>query len=109
MIGLSLPLRLHPALVVGHLDPAVRHLPDAQHLEHQDSKRPDIAPEQTVYTYLKSQIVSKKSSQAGEFPHEESLWSGPLDRKLLIDHAHPAWWEGQPKICHLWKHIVSRL
>ena len=53
MTGLSLPLRLHPALVVDHLDPAVRHLPDAQHLKHQDSKRPDIAPEQTVYTNLK--------------------------------------------------------
>ena len=45
LIGLLLPLRLHPTLVVLHLDLSVRHLPNAQHLEHQDSKRPDIAPE----------------------------------------------------------------
>ena len=45
MIGLSLPLGLHPTLVVGHLDLAVRHRPDAQHLKHQDPKRPDITPE----------------------------------------------------------------
>ena len=45
MIVLSLPLGPHPTRVVGQLDLAVRHLPDAQHLEHQDSKRPHIAPE----------------------------------------------------------------
>ena len=41
----SLPLSFQPLLVVGHLDTAVGHLPNAQDLEHQDSKRPNIAPE----------------------------------------------------------------
>ena len=57
MTGLSLPFRLHPALVVDHLDPAVRHLPDAQHLEHQDSKRPDIAPETHSYKPVRLKLV----------------------------------------------------
>ena len=62
MIGLSLPLCLHPTLVVGHLDPAVRHLSDAQQLEHQDPKRPYITPEtqfpvnRPVYRFV---LVSK--------------------------------------------------
>ena len=62
MIGLSLPLCLHPTLVVGHLNPAVRHLSDAQQLEHQDPKRPYITPEtqfpvnRPVYRFV---LVSK--------------------------------------------------
>ena len=45
----SLPLSFQPLLVVGHLDTAVGHLTNTQDLEHQDSKRPNIAPE---YKYL---------------------------------------------------------
>ena len=45
----SLPLSFQPLLVVGHLDTAIGHLPNAQDLEHQDSKRPNVAPE---YQYL---------------------------------------------------------
>ena len=45
----SLPLSFQPLLVVGHLDTTVGHLTNTQDLEHQDSKRPNVAPE---YQYL---------------------------------------------------------
>ena len=45
----SLPFSFQPLLVVGHLDTAVGHLTNTQDLEHQDSKRPNVAPE---YQYL---------------------------------------------------------
>ena len=110
----SLPLSFQPLLVVGHLDTAVGHLTNTQDLEHQDSKRPNVAPE---YQYLlpdlsfikeKSQLI-QQVSHAGELPVEESLRSGPLYRQLLVGDTHPwAWGQGQTKICHLARSLSVR-
>ena len=64
IFGLLLPLRLHPALVVGHLGRAVGHLPDAQHLKHQDSKRPHIAPEKHRTWSLPAHISARLCSKS---------------------------------------------
>ena len=110
----SLPLSFQPLLVVGHLDTTVGHLPNAQDLEHQDSKRPNVAPE---YQYLLPDLffieerVSniQQVSHAGELPVEESLRSGPLYRQLLVGDTHPrAWGQGQTKICHLARSLSVR-
>ena len=110
----SLPLSFQPLLVVGHLDTAVGHLTNTQDLEHQDSKRPNIAPEykdllpDLFFIKEKSQFI-QQVSHAGELPVEESLRSGPLYRQLLVGDTHPwAGGQGQTKICHLARSLSVR-
>ena len=94
IFGLLLPLRLHPALVVGHLGRAVRHLPNAQHLEHQDSKRPHIAPEHTeldlfLHTSLLGCVQKVCFFQSVWFSKNLTgwwipAWKGPLERSTWL-------------------------